>query len=53
MYTTSDRYRSSKQKLNHGSLDLKTNLKHGKKQKFHNSGGTIIFHKPRGPRTRE
>ena len=53
MFTLSGGYRSSKQKLNHESLDLKTNLKHGKKQKFHNSGGTINFYKPRGPKYKE
>ena len=41
-------YRSSKQKLIHESLDLKTNLKHVKKQKFHYSRGTISFYMPRG-----
>ena len=46
-------YRSSKQKLNHESLDLKTKLKHGKNKSSIVQGGTIIFYKPGGPKYKE
>ena len=52
MYTSDD-YRSSKQKLNHEFLDPETNLKHGKKLKFQNSGRTMFFYKSRTPKFKE